>query len=352
VSKYPPHAPHLADQSESVVLAYSEDGTTNEPYLFRTYHTFPHRQATVTNGEAIRPGAIRRPTTLALKNTKIPNPGEPSDVDIPSVGRATSAAPTYFAPVRIPITDKRGTRNVRFKDGGFGSNNPSPAIYRDVVHKHGGLSKSVSVFVSIGTGDSELRMFDQEGWTPFATRVREARANLKASLRLPARTKGAEEAMLGFAYRDNHAVFPYSRFDGGPRLGNVEMDEWKSDRVKNFFTGKVTVSGGKTLQEIRDAVGLYLADPAIQAELDDRAKDLVHRRRRRTRDKSKWDRYASASWYECQIGGCRDSTEYKTYTLFEEHVRNEHSRSFNLYDPGKFEEEALNHRKCWLYGKK
>jgi hypothetical protein len=284
---------------------------------------------------------------MALKNTPIHNPGQPSDVDIPLVGRATSAAPTYFPPVRIPITDHKGKRNVRFKDGGFGSNNPSPEIYHDVVHKHGGFSKNVSVFVSIGTGDSELRMFNQEGWTRAATRIREALANMRASHRLPARTKGAHNAMLSYSVRDNEIVFPYSRFDGGPRLGKIEMDEWKSKRFKDLITGKHTGSGAKTPQDIEDVVAVYLADPAVQDELDEKAKVLVHRRRRRTRDKSKWDRYASASWYECQMGGCKDSAEYKTYTAFEEHVRKEHSRS---YVPERFEEEAPNHRKCWLYG--
>lgn len=190
-------------------------------------------------------------------------------------------------------------------------------------------------------------MFDQEGWTPAATRVREAFANMRASHRLPARTKGADNAMISYAFRDNTVIFPYSRFDGGPRLGKLEMDEWKSGRFKNLITGKVTVSGGKTLQEIEDAVAVYLADPTIQAELDDRARLLVHRRRRRMRDKSKWDRYASASWYECGLFGCRDATEYKTYSSFEEHVRREHSTN---YVPERFEEDAKSHRKCWLYG--
>jgi len=327
------------------VLAYSEEGTTDAPYLFRTYQTFPrHHNKNVSQPG---PGIIRRPTTLALKNTPIHNPGRPSDVAIPQVGRATSAAPSYFPPVRIPITDSDGVREVRFKDGGFGSNNPSLEIYHDVLHKHGGFSKNVSVFVSVGTGNSKLKMFDdREGWTRAGTRVREALANLRAATQLPARTTGAHNSMLGNATRDNKTVFSYSRFDGGPRLGKVKMDEWKSNTITNIMTGKKTFSGSKTLREIEDSVAVYLADPKIQTELDETARILVHRRRLRTRDKSHWDRYASASWYECPFTGCKDSIEYKTYTLFEEHVRKEHYQDY-ISEP--IEQTAHNYRKCWLY---
>jgi hypothetical protein len=187
---------------------------------------FPRRRF----GDTPQPALIRRPTTLALRNTPIHNPGSASKVRIALVGRATSAAPTYFPPVRIPVPNagNGGERTVRFKDGGFGSNNPSLEIYNDVVHKHGGFSKNVSLFISVGTGYSELKMFDREGLTRAGTRVREAWANFTAARRLPARTQGAHNAMLGYAVRDNKVTFSYSRFEGGMHLVRLR---WMNGRV-------------------------------------------------------------------------------------------------------------------------
>ncbi|KAH6719339.1 acyl transferase/acyl hydrolase/lysophospholipase [Leptodontidium sp. MPI-SDFR-AT-0119] len=324
--------PSDPDFCRTVVLAYSENGTADAPYLFRTYETFRRPR----EGNPPQPGIMRKRSTVPIHN-----PGASSDVEIPLVGRATSAAPTYFPPVRIAITDRDGRKEVRFKDGGFGSNNPSPEVYRDVVHKHGGFSKAVSVFVV------QQGSFGQEGWTRAATRIREAYATLKAAMRLPVRTKGAHNAMTEYAHHDNKKVFQYSRFDGGPRLGTVKMDEWKSNRLANMMTLKHTISGAKTLHDMEDAVAVYLADPQVQDELDECARILVHRRRLRIRDRSRWDRFASASWYECPFLGCEDSAELKTYTAFEDHVRKEHPREYASVE--SFDGLAENNRRCWLY---
>jgi hypothetical protein len=245
----------------------------------------------------------------------------------------------------VPDVQKGGEKTVRFKDGGFGSNNPSLEIYNDVVRKHGGYSKNVGLFISVGTGYSELKMFETEGLTRAGTRVREFYANLRAARKMASRTQGAHDGMLGHAVRDNRIAFPYSRFEGGKELGKIDMDEWKSNRISNLVKGKQTVSGGMTLQNIETAVKIYLSDPKVQNELDDRARLLVHRRRLRMRDKSKWDRYASASWYECPFN-CRDTSEHKTYTTFEEHVRKEH---YQEYKSEAFDAIAQRSRKCWLY---
>ncbi|KAE8449128.1 hypothetical protein EG329_008512 [Mollisiaceae sp. DMI_Dod_QoI] len=331
-----------SDLCRTVVMAYSEDGTTDAPYLFRTYETFRRSSAPT------RPGQIRRETTLSIKSSPIRNPGPASQTPIVQVGRATSAAPTYFPPVRILVPNPidGGEKQVRFKDGGFGCNNPSFEVYKDVVRKHGGYSKNVSSFISVGTGFSELRMFDQEGLTRAGTRVREFFANLKAAHKMPTRTQGAHDAMLVQAYPNNKVIFPYSRFEGPKELGKIELGEWKSNRISNMMKGIQSISGGKTLQDIEKAVMVYLADGNIQKELDDQARLLVKRKRLRMRDESKWDRYASASWYECPMGTCKDAAEYKTYTAFEEHFRKEHQQE---YDSEPFEPFAQTHRRCWLY---
>lgn len=45
-----------------------------------------------------------------------------------------------------------------FKDGGFGSNNPSEETYYEVAGKHSG-SKNMGPFISIGLDSVSLNMF-------------------------------------------------------------------------------------------------------------------------------------------------------------------------------------------------
>tara|TARA_R110002060_G_scaffold37315_3_gene48392 strand:- start:319 stop:1023 length:705 start_codon:yes stop_codon:yes gene_type:complete len=217
---------------------------------------------------------------------------------------------------------------------------------------HGGLTKNINIFVSLGTGKSDLKLFNQEGWTRAATRVRETYATLKALRAFPSRTQGAHNAMVDYANQDNRKIFTYLRFDGGERLGQVKMDEWKSKRLSNLLKWKHTVSGSKTLQDIEDSVAVYLTKPDVQSDLDECARLLVRRRRLRQRDKHRWDRYASASWYECPFP-CNDPVEYRTYGSFEDHIRGTHSSELTESGYPSVEElvEKQNCRRCWLYPK-
>lgn len=100
--------------------------------------------------------------------------------------------------------------------------------------------------------------------------------------------------------------------------------------------------GFRTSREIEDAVTLFLAEAEVDQELDEIAKLLVRRRRLRTRQESDWERYASASWYECHLPGCPDQVQHKTCNAFEEHVRSHHHRNIGA-------EEVEKARRCWLY---
>lgn len=66
--------------------------------------------------------------------------------------------------------------NVRFKDGGFGCNNPSEEAYHDIVHEHGGFSGAVGPFISIGTGETRLNLFARASGN-----LRNSLANFKAA---------------------------------------------------------------------------------------------------------------------------------------------------------------------------
>lgn len=71
------------------------------------------------------------------------------DVSMAKVARATSAAPTYFAPAVLPPFEQDG-REHALVDGGTFANNPAISAYADALRKAGGDAKFL--VVSIGTG--------------------------------------------------------------------------------------------------------------------------------------------------------------------------------------------------------
>ena len=283
----------------SIVLAIANYTGADAPYLFRTYDT-----------EA-------PPSRIGSRDQT--NYGQASNLPISRVARATSAAPGYFREIEIPGGNVQDVK--KFMDGGFGSNNPSYDAYRDIVHKHGGMHSScMGPFVSIGTGHSRLEMFSNKSGNP-----RRALTNLKSATKLPSRSFKAHVKMQDMSEYDGRKVFPYYRFDGGEILGKIPMDAWEGDKFKWLKPKRnLHPAGYKTLAQIKDATAIYLQDRHIRDEIKKCAEDLVYRRRLRTRDCSKWDRYASFSYYTCDETGCQ-TPRMSTADAFKEHLRSSHS---------------------------
>lgn len=314
--------PSDEDLCRTLVMAYAEHHKTEAPYLFRTYYT---------------PQTSADPNKTRKRQMTARNYGPPPKLPIWQIGRATSAAPKYFPPIKI---SKGVDHAVRFKDGGFGCNNPSEEAYHDIVRKHGGLSKAIGPFISIGTGVTPLDLFaEKSGHIPNAL------VNMHAAHKHPSRTLRAHDAIHHISTHDLKDVFPYYRFDGGKLLGEVDLDEWKSHRLTRL-TGKDNESGCKTLNKMFVAVAAYLHRRGVQDDLNKCAKLLVKRRRLRARDTSAWDRYASASFYECSFQGCQ-KFHINTAQLFKEHVKKEHYSTLRA-DP-QLEAAMKKSRRCWIY---
>lgn len=253
------------------------------------------------------------------------------------VARATSAAPGYFPPIQIKTGN--GSEVRKFKDGGFGSNNPSEEAYRDILNKHGSILH-MGPFISIGTGITPLDMFGRR-----SDNLSTFMANARTAIKLPSRTSKAHENMLWNSNPDSEEQFPYFRFDGGPELGEVGLGEWESHRLTRI-TGKDATSGRKTLKKIETAIAVYLQNREVQRDLTECARLLVNRRRLRTRNASDWDRYASYSHYVCDIKGCSERRANTAHD-FKEHLRRYHK--YILVDP-VIEKKTLECRRVqWLY---
>lgn len=77
-----------------------------------------------------------------------------------TVGRATSAAPTYFRPVVLPEETKEGkTVQKMFIDGGVFCNNPAGWGFVLAGTKVKGENVRI---VSVGTGEAEIKEVDVE----------------------------------------------------------------------------------------------------------------------------------------------------------------------------------------------
>ena len=292
------------------------------PYLFRTYE--PPLGARDDVYEKFRSDPRHHPSAIPLHK----------------VARATAAAPAYFRPVRI-LPAHRGIPlpAIRFKDGGFGCNNPSEEAFHDVREAHGGLTKNIGPFISIGTGLGKFKLFSKKQGN-----FRDVWANARAAFKTPTLTTLTHKSMLHLAEFDKEKRFPYYRFDGGEVLGEIALDEWKShsSRKNDGSRGK----GAKTLETIHKAVQAYLQLKSVQKDLKNLARLLVQRRRLRAEDASRWERFATSSYYLCEDSGCDRKVRFDTLEDFKEHLESAHG----VGDVGMLEKKMEEGRRYgWLY---
>lgn len=280
------------------MYAYADHSKTEHPYLFRTYYSPP---PLAESGRAWS-GSGK-------------NYGDAPNLPIWKVARATSAAPGYFRPIKIKTGRDPGDF-IRFKDGGFGTNNPTKETYYDIVDKHGGQEK-IGLVVSIGTGQTKIDKFAKKPGN-----MNNLIANIKAATKLPSRTLDAHEDMVRIADTNDKKLFPYYRFEGGESLGKLSLDEWKSHHFTKL-SGHSNEKGYKTIKKIEDCIANYLKQPDVQSNLNACAKLLVRRRRLRTRNVSEWDRYASASYYDCVLTRCK-AGRIKTIQEYKDHIKDWH----------------------------
>jgi hypothetical protein len=270
------------------------------------------------------------------------NAGSAAQCSIVEVGRATSAAPSFFRPISINNWDPRrifnGLPQIQFMDGGFGLNNPSHEILLDIKRKLRASNGVFDVFVSFGTGVSTARL--QGSLSTWWRLVKEMKKEMTDVLR----AHQAMEHECGIDNEDEGAkkAFEYFRFDGGEGLGNVKMDEWSGRREAQWKL-RSRPTGDETLNAMADAVNEYLNLRRVKSELERLAKILVLLRRLRTRDKTAWERYACASHYECNQTGC--DAKVDTLDEFEAHLNDAHDNLSK--DESRSAIQAS--RRCWTY---
>lgn len=239
-------------------------------------------------------------------NDKI-NYGKAEMMQIWEVARAATAAPMYFKEFKVFLGkgDDRQKEKAYFTDGGFGvTNNPAQVGFKEIKALSGSeATENVGVIVSVGTARGK----DNPGGKSFPQRMKKLAST-------------ATDPDVVAEWMDDQKLDHHWRFNDVEGDLHVELDEWKPNR---WFT---TRPGRDTLTKIENAFYRWANETLNFRAIEACAKELVKQRRRRTVDRSRWQRFATgASQYRCKHRDCKED-RFDSLYYFEEHWRRFHER--------------------------
>jgi len=211
------------------------------PYLFRSYPV------------QSRSNGVYSPINSSREADNIP---------IWQVARATSAAPTYFKPMRI--------RGKDYIDGGLLNNNPSLEIWDEVRRVNG---QPIKLLVSLGTGvprKPKVEFFKPSPFGIFQS-VRRLSRLIGASID----SQSAHHAMKSLMSAEKADYF---RFDITLDSEAWALDSWRKSRRVAF-------------KRLDDVTYKYLHQEEVLQQLRQCAKVLVEHSRIRSLDISAWKRF-------------------------------------------------------------
>lgn len=135
---------------------------------------------------------------------------EPFDCTIWEAARATSAAPTFFAPIKFP-------NGMDFRDGGLGANNPIFELINEVRKEY--PTRDISTIVSLGTGVSSSMKLGR-GLISVAEACSKIAMNTE---------KTAESFAAQYSHQQGIYRHKYFRFNPTNGLQGVGLDEWEKE---------------------------------------------------------------------------------------------------------------------------
>lgn len=273
----------------SVVIA-KKDHKLDGPHLFRSYAT--------------------------IENDRHPhNPGPADTCLIWEAGRATSAAPNYFAPIKID--------GHTYYDGGVGYNDPTEEVYKDVRMRIGCDSRDhIALILTLGTGTQPTLTQKAKGLvSTLKAGIKELR-RVERLIEIYRRVvkEGAINAM-GVAKRMRERAdrrkFKYFKWDGGEEVGALGLDNCKREAFAKMENG----------------ISKYMEAKSV--EIRETAESLVRKRRARFTDQDRWQRFAYCTLFDCPLKICKLS--FGTRAELRHHIEATHLDVFR--DPGSVADE-------------
>jgi hypothetical protein len=159
--------------------------------------------------------------------------------------RATSAAPTFFDPLRVG-------NMTTLRDGGLRNNNPVMEAMNEIESEFGATDSDIACLVSIGTGVSKTEFFRDD-----LRSVAEACAKIATETEETEATFRRVYAALGKPLHER-----YFRLEVDQGLQEMGMEEWR--KMSQVFSVTTTYLNGGHSQEMIGRCAALLATAAEQ----------------------------------------------------------------------------------------
>ena len=328
--------------SRFVTTQRVKDKKASLPYYIRSYdHDKKHMTgqfAMPTPNARVHPsragtstdGTNEMGTTVNKQETELVNYEKAHEIEVWQVARAATAAPLFFEPLKLE--NCRAPGHVSFTDGGYGvDNNPTFQGKREIEELHG--DQSIGTIVSIGTARKEMN----HGNKFFAAIPRLTRKFAYGM------TDPEGNHVLLQNEHDRQApeakTFSYFRLNDTAGI-EVELDDWQP---KHSSLHKK--AGADTVNTISTEFAKWFTrnDNKQERKLKQCATELVKRRRRR-KDTSKWEHYATGARYTCRHRGC-DTGDFWDRQLFRGHLERDHG----IMEAQKLDNYVEHCRRYWRY---
>ncbi|KAH8660662.1 acyl transferase/acyl hydrolase/lysophospholipase [Tricladium varicosporioides] len=256
------------------------------------------------------------------------NPDYAHNIPTWQVARATTAAPSYFKPMKIGSTTHI--------DGGFGSaNNPTIYAYEE-VRQMSDDDNPIALTISIGTGLRRDVSPYSDGaflgkWAAYVRFARHIATDSEETHRGMERQQESHRRLLR-RYKPE-LVEEYHRFNVEHGMEDMKLGEWKTRQTQDGIQYL-------TLEKMEEATRAYYEQESVQADLRRFAGILVVNRRQRSRDAERWNNVALGLQYHCILEECgHQRTKFYPVDI---HLRTHLVREHKLKDETNEEKKIID----------
>ena len=178
-----------------------------------------------------------------------PTGSAPISCTIWEAARATSAAPTFFPPIKFG-----SQTGGNFIDGGVGCNNPTKSLIKEAKSYYGMKGYKVTqptCLVSIGTGQKDL-IQSHKAASVFWFKDRSGLSIAPVLGEMATDCENTHDEVL-LKYFENNVKDLYYRFQVPQGMQEIKLDEWRNKDDIRTYTDKY-LRLNQTEQELLDCV--------------------------------------------------------------------------------------------------